>query len=362
MATSAARHVLPLSDSDADACLAMLTGSTPLLAVSGGADSMAMMGLAAGWARRLGTAPDVAVVDHGLRDGSEAEAAFVMAQAARLGLSCTVLDWDGTKPVTGVQGAARSARYALLARHAQQIGADAIVTAHTLDDQAETLLMRLAAGSGPTGMAGMRGQTVKQGVVHLRPLLNVPKERLLATCLARGWRWIEDPSNRSDAFTRVRWRALMPLLAREGLTAERLGLFARRMADNDMAMQRMSAIALDRAGLVWRDTGWTLDAQTLFAEPDATVGRALASLVHRDAPEADGARDAHGPRLARIEACVAALRAACAEGTALTRTLGGKVLCLTRHRRLTGADEPVRRRGCVNPVRSPSLGKGLPDN
>jgi tRNA(Ile)-lysidine synthase len=362
MGAAATLDVLPLGDSEVDACLALLRGTTPLLAVSGGADSGALMGLASGWARRHDVALHVAVVDHGLREGSAREAAFVGEEAARLSLPSTVLHWDGAKPKTGLQQAARSARYALLAAHASAIGADAIVTAHTLDDQAETLMMRLAAGSGPAGMAGMLPRTVTKGLAHLRPLLGVPKERLIATCRANGWGWIEDPSNANQAFARVRWRALMPLLEREGLSAGRLGLFARRMAETEMAMQQMSDAALRRAGLACRSDAWQLEAKVLFAEPDGLVTRALASIMQRRADSADGASDAHGPRLARIEACVAAMRMALAGGKALTRTLGGQMLTLTRSGVLAGAPEPLRRRGCVNPVHSQSLGNGLPEN
>src|SRR5262249_54422743 len=107
--------------------------------------------LAHRWQRRRVHGPDlvVATVDHGLRTGSRAEAKAVGAVARRLGLAHEILAWRGTKPKAGIEAAARSARYRLLADLAQRLGAEAIATAHTLDDQAETVLMRLAAGSGP---------------------------------------------------------------------------------------------------------------------------------------------------------------------------------------------------------------------
>ncbi len=135
--------------------------SCVVLAVSGGSDSMALMHLAGQWATGLGTeAPriGVATVDHGLRAGARDDARLVVEEAARLGLPATVLEWLGEKPVQGVQARAREVRYDLLGRHAIACGSVpcAVVTAHTEDDQAETLLMRLARGSGPDGLQGMR--------------------------------------------------------------------------------------------------------------------------------------------------------------------------------------------------------------
>lgn len=351
--------VLPVSDAEADACLQLLSGMQPLLAVSGGVDSMALMGLASAWARRRGAAIHVAVVDHGLRDGSASEAAFVLAEAARLGLRCAALRWDGTKPAAGLQEAARAARYGLLAAHARAVGADTIVTAHTLDDQAETLMMRLAAGSGPAGMAGMLPAALKEGVAHIRPFLDLPKDRLTATCRARGWRWLEDPSNANLAFARVRWRALMPLLAREGLTAARLAQFARRMAETEIAMQQMTDALLRSCGHRQATNGWEIDARALFAHPDALVVRVFAALLQ---PEVGENRSSHRLQLGRLEAFAAAMRAALASETPLTRTLGGSVLSLKRDGSLVCRPEPPRHRGCVNPVHSPSLGNGLPEN
>ena len=109
-----------------------------------------------------------------------------------------------------------------------------MLTAHTLDDQAETVLFRLARGSGVRGLAGMEspaGMPVKEGrgIELVRPLLAIPKSRLIATLKAAKIRYADDPTNRDPRFTRPRLRALMPMLAREGLTAARLATLARRV-------------------------------------------------------------------------------------------------------------------------------------
>jgi tRNA(Ile)-lysidine synthase len=348
--------ILPLSADEADHCLALMAGTRPLLAVSGGVDSIALMRLAAGWAQRRDVVVSVSVVDHGLRAEAADEAAWAKAEAEKLGLPCIILRWTGQKPASGLQQAARSARYALLVEHARNIGADAIVTAHTLDDQAETVMMRLAAGSGPAGMAAMQMRARTGGMSHFRPFLAIPKERLVATCRTHGWGWVEDASNRNEAFARVRWRALMPLLAREGLTAQRLGTFARRMAETEMAMQQMTEDALALCQHRHDADGWRIDARALFAHPDVLVVRVIVALLQGEA------ESGHGLRLMRLEACVKAMRAAMGADAALTRTLAGHVLSLKRSGTLVCRPEPLRHRGCVNPVRRQSLGNGPTGN
>jgi len=126
-----------------------------LLAVSGGADSMAMMRLAADLAREDVADFEIATVDHGLRPGSREEAETVADAARELGFRHAILSWEGEKPRGGVQAAARAARYRLLADYASKVDAEAVVVAHTAEDQAETVFMRRARGSGPRGLAGM---------------------------------------------------------------------------------------------------------------------------------------------------------------------------------------------------------------
>jgi tRNA(Ile)-lysidine synthase len=200
------------------------------LAVSGGPDSLALMLLAAQWAR----APDrprlhVYTVDHRLRPEAAAEAAMVAREAERLGLACRVLAWEGDKPATGIQAAARTARYRLLAGARSEDGADLVLTAHHLGDQAETVLMRLAHGSGIEGLAGMREVSFVEGCKIGRPLLGVRPEVLRAAVVAAGLTPAADPGNDDPTYERVRWRQFQPELDRMGLTLERLGTLARRM-------------------------------------------------------------------------------------------------------------------------------------
>lgn len=216
------------------------------LAVSGGADSMALMYLVA----RLvaGREPNwatVSTVDHQLRPESTSEANVVKAEAARLGLAHQTLTWQGEKPSSGLQAAARAARYALMAdaiRAEHETGGPlrCLVTAHHADDQAETLLMRLARGSGASGLAGMRPRSERRGLTIVRPLLGVTKDRLIATLQALGGQWIDDPSNSNTEFERVRMRAAKPHLDALGFDSARLALSAQRLARADDALEHLT--------------------------------------------------------------------------------------------------------------------------
>jgi len=244
----------PVGSEETAQLLVPLAGLARLgLAVSGGADSLAMMHLAADWARSAPHRPalHVLTVDHRLRAASGAEAAAVSVAAGRLGLAATVLAWGGPKPSSGLAAAARTARYRLLGQAAHDLGLDAVLTAHTLDDQAETLLMRLARGSGLDGLAGIPARATIDGLVVLRPLLGIAHDRLVATLQARGVAWIEDPSNTDDRFERARIRAARPALERLGITGRSLAASARRLARARTAIEAaVDAAMAPAAGIV----------------------------------------------------------------------------------------------------------------
>jgi tRNA(Ile)-lysidine synthase len=235
-----------ISEGEAQSLFGALSESPVLiLAVSGGPDSTALLWLAARWRRSCERPPKLVAVtiDHGLRPEAKREAQAVKRLARSLGVEHQTLRWTGRKPKTGLQEAARNARYRLLAEAAQKAGALHIVTAHTLDDQAETVLFRLARGSGIGGLGGMTFATPvpvkpRTGLFLVRPLLDVPKSRLVATLRAAKVSYADDPTNRDPRFTRPRLRALMPALAREGLSSARLALLARRMDRAEDALAR----------------------------------------------------------------------------------------------------------------------------
>lgn len=190
------------------------------------------MWLAARWANAVKTPPELTVltVDHGYRPEAAAEARQVKAWARALGLAAHILTSASPKPDSGLQQKARATRYLLMSDWCRKAGAEVLVTAHTLEDQAETLLMRLARGSGIVGLGGMATEGfTEDGVPIARPLLAISGGRLRATLRQAGHPWIEDPSNENTQFERVKLRKMMPKLAEIGLTAGALARSAQRL-------------------------------------------------------------------------------------------------------------------------------------
>jgi tRNA(Ile)-lysidine synthase len=192
------------------------------IAVSGGADSLALALLADAWARPHGGLVTALTVDHRLRPGSADEAAQVALWLRRRSIAQATLVRDGPGFAGDVQAEARAARYRLLEGWCEGAGVLHLLTGHHREDQAETVLLRLARGSGLDGLAGIPAVTERRDCRILRPLLAIPRARLAATLEAQGQAWVEDPSNRDPAYARVRLRQAEAVLAAEGLTAARL--------------------------------------------------------------------------------------------------------------------------------------------
>ena len=191
-------------------------------AVSGGGDSLALLFLLRDFLKSLPEAPTLlaVTVDHGLRPDSAAEARAVGELAAAHGIAHRTLRWEGAKPASGVSAAAREARLALLAQAAREAGTDLVLTAHTADDQAETLAMRLQRGRG-RGAAGIAPATLYEESVWLvRPLLQTRRAALRAYLGSRGIGWFEDPSNRDPRFERARVRGSLDESRIQALLAE----------------------------------------------------------------------------------------------------------------------------------------------
>lgn len=204
------------------------------LAVSGGADSLALMVLMRRAADRVGVDPNSIIVysvDHRLRPEAADEVAYVVRTARDMGFSARALAWEGEKPATGVQAAARNARYRLMAEAMRADDKVDLVTAHHMADQAETVLMRLAHGSGIEGLKGMNGLSFVEGCRVSRPLLGVRPEVLRQLVRDAGLVPAEDRSNVDPHYERVRWRQFQPQLDAMGLTIERLSVLADRMSD-----------------------------------------------------------------------------------------------------------------------------------
>lgn len=315
-----------------------------ILAVSGGPDSTALLMLAARWRDTLEQPPKLVAVtiDHGLRPEAKTEAQAVAKLARRLGVAHRTLRWAGRKPKTGLQEAARNARYRLLADAARMAGARHVLTAHTLDDQSETVLFRLIRGSGISGLAGMARYAklpAKNGeeILVVRVLLSVPKSRLIATLKAARTPYADDPSNRDPRFTRARLRALMPALAREGLTAQRLALLARRAQRAELALLTMADQARNRiASGPWADEGPVrMDKDAFLGLPEEIALQLLELAID--------AKGNEGPaELGKLESLHGALRCSAASGR-FRRTLAGAMVTLKGDKLLIERAPPRRR-------------------
>jgi tRNA(Ile)-lysidine synthase len=336
----------PISSSDAKRLFAdWKTAPAIVLAVSGGPDSVAMMWLAARWRGAMARGPRLVAVtiDHRLRSEAAREARDVKQLAKSFDLPHRTLRWTGAKPKTGLPAAARDARYRLLAKAARAAGATHVLTAHTQDDQAETLLMRMARGSGIAGLAAMARQSERDGVMLVRPLLHIPKTRLLATLKKAKIGFADDPTNRDVNFTRPRFRAIMPALAAEGFDARNLARLASRLARANAALEILVDGAERYLALGQRyrtDAGFDANAFAALAEEIRL--RLLLRRIDRVGHE--------GPaELGKVEALLAALdRAAAGAGPArgrirLKQTLAGALISLVDGRiRIEPA--PQRRR------------------
>lgn len=268
------------------------------LAISGGPDSMALMHLARQWCRLIGrdSASLCAItVDHGLRPEAKDEAAFVAATAKRLGFQHRTLIWDAPKLEAGLQAEARKARYDLMIRYCRENNIACLVTAHTEDDQAETMLMRLRRGSGLDGLAAMAPVSEREGLPLVRPLLGISKERLLAYLHAHALPYVSDPSNENLLFERVSLRRLMKVTAQAGLTPAALARSAARLRRCREAISHYVDEFLGANLSIFPLGNAALSRVALDAAPEEIALRALAhaiSLIGGETP---------APRLVKLE-------------------------------------------------------------
>ena len=276
--------VLPI---DTDEFARLLENIAPVsdriaVAVSGGADSMALALCIKGWAQR----PFFAlIVDHGLRMESAEEAAQVRSRLEYIGIQAEILHWEHP-PITGrLHEKARAARYQLLAEACRRHDAGNLLLAHHRDDQAETILMRLAKGSGVEGLAGMAMQSQRDGLRLLRPFLSVPKSRLIATCHAANLPFVTDPSNGSQKYARGRLRNIIPLLATEGMTTESLITLGERASEVKSALDHYTQTFLREAAQIETGGSIRIDRAKISTVPRAIALRALTyclRTIHED--------------------------------------------------------------------------------
>ena len=256
--------------------------------------------------------------NHNLRPESPTEAAWLKAELTQRGIPCVVGEWQPQQPMVGnVQQAARSARYQFFSRACQELGVSTIALGHTRDDQAETLLQRLARGSGLTGLCGMRTETNRDALTLWRPLLGVARAELRAWLKAHEMPWLEDPSNENTTFWRPRLRRLWPALAELDLTPATIAAASLNLQQAEDALGYyaeqawQSCVHVESSGAAPEQ--WRV-ALHLFDLPLDIQCRVLSRLCHLCAPAGAGP-----VRRKRVLALAAALAGADAGGV---RTLG----------------------------------------
>ena len=260
--------------------LAEIRPGAVVVALSGGADSLALAAATAFEAPKRGMTLISATIDHGLQAGSAEVAETAARQAEELGFDARIerveVDTDG-----GPEAAARTARYAALARVAREVDAAAVLVAHTLDDQAETVLLGLARGSGAGSLQGMAAASTLQGVPLLRPLLALRRETTRAACAAQGLEPWDDPQNADSSFMRVRVRErVLPVFEAElgpGI-AEALARTAEQAREDAEAFAAMVDETIEDI-VEHAEAGISVSVPALAANPAALRHRIIRHVV-----------------------------------------------------------------------------------
>ena len=277
------------------------------VAVSGGGDSKALMLLLADWARLASRPlPVVLTVDHGLTPNSARIAQNVVQSAKHHGLAAHKLPWKGEKPEADIEAAARLARYRLMGSWCEAHGIKGLYVAHTLEDQAETFLLRLARGSGLDGLAAMRTRSPFplpgfDRLCVVRPLLEIERAGLRAWLESRNEDWSEDPMNGDPRFHRVRIRKAWGQLCELGLSPQRIAAAAQHLGRARDALEDATAELLETACRFEAERVLVDGTRLAAAAPEIGL-RALAHILSRISGEA------YRPRFERLERLYASIR------------------------------------------------------
>jgi tRNA(Ile)-lysidine synthase len=318
----AAERTGPIGDGELPLLFAPLVGASRIaIAVSGGSDSLALLDCIDRWRRQQPKPPTVFVltVDHGLRRSSASDARRVVAIARKRGLKAQILRWTGEKPKGDIEAAARAARYRLLLGAARAAKASHLLIAHQRDDQAETLILRLARGSGVFGLAAMRTEMAAGAVTIFRPFLDIARARLQETIAVAGLEPIEDAMNSDPRYARARLRRIMPLLSADGIDAAGLAATAGRLASAAEAIDEAATRVIERVVVPGDLATAAIDAEVFLAVPAEIRLRALVRILI-----AVGGED-YPPRFERLQALDAEMARHGGSGR-FKRTLGGAVI------------------------------------
>lgn len=270
------------------------------VAVSGGPDSLSLLWLLC-QQKRYDFKIHALIIDHGLRTEAHEEARRVSKQVSAWGnVEAHILRWEGVKPDAAVQEAARTARYDLMEEYCKAHGIHHLFLGHHRDDLAETVLFRLAKGSGLDGLSGIRPvQAYSEHLVLLRPLLDCPKQALVELCDKNGIAFVHDPSNEKEEFARVRLRRSAEVLSEEGLSPKRLAVTAKRINRAREALEFYAEEAQKDCALEKKSKRIEYNFKKLQSYPEETVFRVVMAAFSHFNPQAD-----YAPRMEKVEALV----------------------------------------------------------
>jgi tRNA(Ile)-lysidine synthase len=307
------------------------------VAVSGGGDSVALLHLMHGFCTLHGTKVRAVTVNHGLRPEAETEAQSVADFCERHGIAHDTLHWSGWDGTGNLQNEARKARYGLIAGWAKQHEISTVALGHTADDQAETLLMRLARRAGVDGLSGMAPRMTRHSVIWVRPLLRAGRTDLRDYLLHQNIKWIDDPSNEDPSFERVRTREALKVLEPLGIDAQGLAQVAGQMAEARKALNwQCFLVARD---IVSIDAGAVvIEERQLRVQPDEIQRRlivqALSWISGEEYPARRGA----------VSALMGAMRkgqAGTADGCQLRR-VGGEIWIFREYKPVSAITAPLQ--------------------
>lgn len=271
----------------------LLKSDVVAAAVSGGADSLALVLRLYDWAKEHQVKVIALTVDHQLRPESGAEAAYVAELMQRYGIEHHILIWEGEKPQSDIEAVAREARYDLLCNWCHEHGVSTLAVGHHCRDQAETFLLRLQRGSGVYGLSGILPMTIRNGIEIIRPQLTDNPDDLKSYLRDKKIEWVEDPSNQCEDYQRVRIRKFLPQLE------QGTGISVQRLAETASVLARTRTYFEDRiADLIanyvrwWQGVAVSISKSVILAQHEEIRYRLLSELIMRIggqmyAPEAD---------------------------------------------------------------------------
>ena len=251
-----------------------------LVAVSGGPDSLAMAFLAKHYSILNSVKFNYALVDHKLRKESSIEATKVVQILKKIGIKCKILVWKGKKPNSNIQKVARNNRYHLLIKECKRLKIKTILLGHQMNDLHENFFLRMTRGSGLKGLASLGKNTKFSDINLLRPLINIPKKDLENLTLDIFKKFVKDPSNQNNDFSRVRIRKILKEFQKEGLEAKKINLTINNLKSASNALDFFTKKNINDNAVYFKKKQSCFLNKFFFLNPDEVVLRSMSTILN----------------------------------------------------------------------------------